>query len=100
MTDEELEELGDAESSPHTKEDAEEEIDDGLTIANSGHRSTHSDYYKEKEAKEGGKGSGKKDHKQWMLAIEEDHTYDFCENCSMITEQVNSKCEMCGKRVE
>lgn len=49
---------------------------------------------------EGGKGSGKKDHKLWMRAIEEEHTYDFCENCSMITEQVNHKCAMCGKQVE
>jgi hypothetical protein len=48
---------------------------------------------------EGGKGSGKKDHKGWMRAIEEEHTYDFCENCSMITEQVNHKCDMCGKQV-
>ncbi len=51
------------------------------------------------EAKEGGLGSGKKDHKGWMRAIEEEHTYDFCENCSMITEQVNHKCDMCGKKV-
>ena len=48
---------------------------------------------------EGGFGSGKKDHKGWMRAIEEEHTYDFCENCNMITEQVNHKCDMCGKKV-
>ena len=65
----------------------------------------HGEYHdikvnKDEPAVEGGKGSGKKDHKGWMRAIEEEHTYDFCENCSMITEQVNHKCDMCGKRVE
>jgi len=54
----------------------------------------------ESYSKEGGKGSGKSGHQGWMRAIEEDHTYDFCENCKMITEQVNHKCDMCGKRVE
>ncbi|MEE9410864.1 MAG: hypothetical protein V3V41_08050 [Candidatus Heimdallarchaeota archaeon] len=52
------------------------------------------------DAEEGGKGSGKKGHQSWMRAIEEDHTYDFCENCNMITEQVNHKCDMCGKTLK
>ncbi len=68
MSDAELEDLGDKESTP-----------------------VH--------AEEGGLGSGKKDHQQWMRAIEEEGTYDFCDNCSMITEQVNHKCQMCNKRV-
>jgi len=54
----------------------------------------------EEKANEGGKGSGKSGHQSWMRAIEEDHTYDFCENCSMITEQVNHKCDICGKTLK
>ncbi len=52
------------------------------------------------KSEEGGKGSGKSGHQSWMRAIEEDHTYDFCENCNMITEQVNRKCDMCGKTLK
>ncbi len=125
MTDKELEELGDYEGHPHQAE--EDGLKDAIWAGDSplpfadyitnvidklgGEEDTPMNAGKvniKKVAKnktlitpaeEGGKGSGKKDHKGWMRAIEEEHTYDFCENCSMITEQVNHKCDMCGKQV-
>lgn len=51
-----------------------------------------------KEAKEGGKGSGKKGHQQWMRSLEEDPSYVDCPNCKVITEKINGKCQMCGKK--
>ena len=102
MTEEEMEALGKKESEPHQAEEDYEGsecnicgLDEDEHNENTGHEFTPAII-----AEEGGKGSGKKDHKGWMRAIEEEHTYDFCENCNMITEQVNNKCDMCGKQVE
>lgn len=67
-------------------------------IAQAGHRSTYSDYYKDK-SEEGGKGSGRKGHQQWMRSLEEDPAYSDCPNCQVITERVNGKCQMCGKKM-
>jgi len=147
MTDKEMEELGDLESTPHISEEFDSPLrdqygtpfptpegkadctfcgkvfdnwdllGDHITIVHNDQGRTrefydgeappsilnHPDwtgYSGEAKANEGGKGSGKTGHQGYMKAIEEEHTYDFCENCSMITEQVNHKCEMCGKQVE
>ncbi len=147
MTDKELEELGDLESSPHQAEEdtpmnagkvdikkiaknktlitPAEEAKSEMELAHNDWGNTHPYWCKTCGAGgddiedieshydltghgerrnpslggEGGKGSGKSGHQGWMRAIEEEHTYDFCENCSMITEQVNHKCDMCGKKV-
>ena len=97
MTDKELEELGNKESTPYQAE--EDGLKDVVWAGDS--PLPFADYITNKiDAKEGGKGSGKSGHQSWMRAIEEDHTYDFCENCNMITEQVNRKCDMCGKTLK
>jgi len=107
MTEEEMEELGKKESEPHQ---AEEETND-FDLSDWNPKTLKdkilgpsilpgADWVTKKITGEGGKGSGKTGHQGWMKAIEEEHAYDFCENCSMITEQVDHKCEMCGKRVE
>src|SRR3989304_934065 len=51
-----------------------------------------------RDAYEGGKGSGKKGHQQWMRSLEEDPSYGECKNCKVITEKVNNKCQMCGRK--
>lgn len=51
-----------------------------------------------RDAYEGGKGSGKRGHQQWMRSIEEDPSYGECANCKVITEKVSGKCQMCGKK--
>jgi len=48
---------------------------------------------------EGGRGSGKKDHKPWMKGIEEDPQYKNCPHCQVFTENLNGRCQMCKKKV-
>ena len=50
------------------------------------------------KSNEGGKGSGRRGHKQWMRSLEEDPSYGECNNCKVITEKVNGKCQMCGRK--
>ncbi len=94
MTDKELEELGDLESTPHQADE-----DTPMNAGKVDIKKVAKNKTLITPAEEGGLGSGKSGHQGWMRAIEEEHTYDFCEDCSMITEQVNHKCDMCGKKV-
>lgn len=42
---------------------------------------------------EGGKGSGRKDHRPWMLGAE---ISNICQNCMISTEWEGTICTMCG----
>jgi len=48
-------------------------------------------------AKEGGKGSGRSGHQQWMRGATESPDYGNCKNCGISTEIRLGKCSMCGK---
>ncbi len=65
-------------------------------IAEAGHRSTYSDYYKEKEAKEGGFGSGRLGHQDWMRDMEYGGGYVTCPDCAVFSPKEDNKCSICG----
>jgi len=54
---------------------------------------SHADTHSNESATEGGRGSGKIDHRPWMLGTE---LSDVCEICMISTEWNGTVCTMCG----
>lgn len=89
--------FGDIEDSVHTESYASEggcsncwgsgKIDDEICSDCNGTGSEHG------WADEGGRGSGKKEHRPWMLGAE---LSDVCKRCMVSTEWQGSVCTMCG----